>query len=383
MNFSEDKDVVAAEKVSFETLRAYLRAKGWRVVASPRHDVETFAQLEGDNIVEVIQLPPGESDRHVAYVLDAARAIANFEGTSLDDALQTLKVFGRDRVSCRLASASVEDGTVPLGDAVSFLANISKIFSAAVKDVVRPESYHKKVVSSEINELMDSARFGQTERGSFVVNVFMPLGMSSDADRPESERGHVFRKGLTHLMKSLTMATQAVEAGAPELFLEQNARADVAASANLLEATDNARVADDSELEFSVEWSPTLPVGADVPSHVRVAKEHSASFWKWSKAYRPQVKEPYASEFLAKVVGLVAQDRDEDGRPSGIATLRIVGEDDNDDVFEASALLNAADFLVANGALMSNSFVAFHGKCERARKKATIEELSKFRVVSQ
>ena len=175
MNVSEDKDVVAAEKVSFETLRAYLRAKGWRVVESLRHDVETFAQLEGDNIVEAIQLPPGESDRHVAYVLDAARAIANFEGTSLDDALQALKVFGRDRVSCRLASASVEDGTVPLGDAVSFLANISKIFSAAVKDVVRPESYHKKVVSSEINELMDSARFGQTERGSFVVNVFMPL----------------------------------------------------------------------------------------------------------------------------------------------------------------------------------------------------------------
>lgn len=375
MTEREDYEVASAEMISFDAIRSYVRAKNWKNVSTSRQDVDVFAQFDDGRIIESFQLPRSDTDRHVAFVLDAVRAIARFERKSLDETLRFLSTLDYDVVKCRLISQDVEDGSIPLGEAVDFITKSCKLINVAVKDVVSPNLYHQRIRSAEIEELSKKARFGQTNRGSFVINLYLPLGTSSDNELFESMRGNVFRRSLIHLMEALDRAVKLIDDGTPDLFLEENSKAETKASANLFVATDEARVSDDSELEISVNWSPKLPIDSNIPSRIRVSERHSTSFWGWNKVYQPEIKETMSSEFLAKVISVTVQDRDENKRPSGIAIFQIIG---NDEIFEASSILNSDDFNTANECLMNDHFVAFRGKCERSRKKATIVEISNF-----
>ncbi len=379
MTEKEDYEVASAEMISFDAIRSYVCTKSWENVSTSRQDVEVFAQFDDERIIESFQLPKSDTDRHVAFVLDAARAIARFERKRLDETLRFLSTLDYDVVKCRLISQDVKDGSVPLGEAVDFVAKACKLISVAVKDVVSPDDlYHQRIRSTEIDELSRRARFGQTDRGSFVINLYLPLGTSSDDELFVSVRRNVFRKSLIHLMETLDHATKLIDNRTPDLFLEENSNAEIKASANLFVATDEARVSDDSELEISVNWSPKLPIDSNVPSRILVSERHSTSFWEWNKVYQPKMKETTSSEFLAKVISVAVQDRDENKRPSGIAIFQIIG---NDEIYEASSFLNSDDFNTANECLMNDHFVAFRGKCERSRKKATIVEISNFRTL--
>lgn len=377
MEYTNDPDYVLASKISLEKTRAYLAANGWRIVKTPRRDVDTYLRPKEEKYNNFIIVPKQDGDRTVPAILDVARKLQDYEKRDLMDVLYSLQSSSHDRVQCRLISSTNEDGTVPLSSAIVFVKQIAAVFSAALKDVIQSEFVHKKVASSEITELLNSAKFGQTERGSFIANIYLPLGQSSDAELFEDARSNLFRRSLEHLMKSLSQATTYIDEGRFDDFIKANTEAEIKTSANLLEAVDNARVGDDSDLEISVNWSFELPVDSSVPSRVHIKKEHSQTLWKWASHYRPMEQQMPKSEFIAKVIGLRLDNYDKSGRLEGFATLRIIDEED----FEAQAYLNADEFLLANECFMNNRLCSFLGECERSRNKAIIKSISDFKVI--
>ena len=250
------------------------------------------------------------------------------------------------------------------------------MFSAALKDVVKSEFVHKALSASQIKELLNVARFGQTECGSFIVNVYIPLGQSTDAELFTNTRSYLFRKSLIHLMTSLSQAISCIDEGNPDMFIQKNLEAEIKTSVNLLEAVDNVRVGEDSELEVSVNWSHELPVPSNVPSRFNIKKEHSQTIWNWSAQYRPKEKQMSTDEFTAKVISMEIEDWDKSERPEGTVTFLIL---DNEN-YEAQATLNADDFRLANDCFINNHPCVFRGVCERSRNKAIISSISSFRV---
>lgn len=379
MDYESDKDYHAARTVSLDTLRSYLDANGWTLVKTPRPDVDAYKRSSEEGRRGVILVPKVENERRIPAILDAARKLAEFEGRDYMAALYSLQTFFYDRVQCRLISPSSEDGALTLNVAVAFVRRLATLLSTSVKDVVCPEFVHKRISSTEITDLLNAAKFGQTERGSFVVNIYVPLqGDDSKGSSSLSFERRVFRRSLEHLMVSINRATSSIDSGDPDAFLRENASSEVVTSANLLEAIDNARVVDDSELDVSVSWSGRIPVDSSVPSSARVAKRHSSTLWNWAAQYRPKNEKKSMSEFIAKVTGVTVEDRDDADRPCGVATFCIIN---SDEPFDAQARLTTEQFRIATECLMTDRSVAFLGVCERSRSKSTISNISDLKVV--
>lgn len=379
MSYEKNLDYIAAGNVTISALRSYLVANNWIQADSEREDVNFYCRPEEDEFEGAIFVPKDPDDRPRQFVLDAARKLAKYERRNVLDILDSLQKFSFDRVRCRLISPSVADGIIPLGSVVDFVEKISRLLSTAVKDVVQPELVHQKISSAEITELLNNAQFGQTERGSFIVNIFVPIERDKDSDRFKEVQDHTFRRSLEHLMTSLDLATRCIDDGSPERFLEENSDNKTITSVNLLEYADNARIGDDSDLEISVNWSSKLEVSDNVPNQIRVKKEHSPFFWRWVSTYRPQSKKiSEKEEFVAKIIELKVEDSDSENRPSGTVVLRVVNEDE---IFDAKVYLQSSDFHVALDCVSKSRCVVFRGRCERLRNKAEITQVSDFRAV--
>ena len=372
MTFDRETKRKLAENIELSSIRAYLLSQGWVETPDWREDKILFSTPDesADNYEEAI-LPKYDVHNRVAYILDAARNIARYEARTIDDVLAALQYADVDRMRCRLVSDKVENGAAPLGAIETFIKNVVNTFRAALKDVVQPEPYHKRLSSSEIDEMLKSASFGQTERGSFVVNIYMPLGSE---DFP-----NLFRKSLEHLMRSLNRAVLSSGGSDAHRFIQENQNSDDMISANLLTAIENARIDDNADLEFSAEWSPKLRPVENVPDRVYIAKNHSACFKRWAMALAPQKNTSTSREFVGTVSKLNGAEFDAQNRRCGEVEITLFQDEKN---LRVRTQLDADDYAAANESHMRNRYVVFNASLVHKGDKNLLEDVENFRIVS-
>ncbi len=371
MTFDREAKLKAAGKIELSAIRDYLLANQWLEESNWREDKLLFSTPDetASNYEEVV-LPKLDVPNRRAYILDAARNIARYEDRPIEDVLIALQTPNVDRVRCRLISDEVEDGSTPLGMIETYIRNVVNTFRAALKDVIQPELYHKRLASAEIDEMLKTASFGQTERGSFIVNIFMPIG--------NAECNNIFRQSLEHLMRSLNRAVQISGGSDADRFIQENQNSADMISANLLTAIENARINENSDLEFSVTWAPMLKVAEGTPNQVYIAKTHSACFKRWAHAFSPQKKTETSREFVGIVNKLNGSQLDAQNRRFGEVEIMLFQDEQN---IRVRAQLDADDYAIANDSHMKNRYVVFNASLSSKGDKASLEEVENFRII--
>lgn len=365
---------------ALEAARRYLKAEGWISYDKYWDDIVVFRRPEEENRpYDEIVLPKIVNASFGLHLKEAARRLALWSNQTEESCLFRMLNPDVDRIRCRLDSPELELGTTPMFMIQGFVDSVIDVLKAAVLDVAKPELWHKRLRSADIDKMMRQAKFGQTERGSFVLNLFIPIQDADESNQFEETRSRLWRRGVVHLTTVLNDAISAIESGTPESF-ENNNKESRQTSANLIEAIDAAVIGDDASLELSVDWAPTLPVDESTPSIVVIKKSYSNSFHEWARSFRPVERDREKARFVATIRSLQGSQRDDSDRPYGEVSLWIFNQDEEKN-YEAKAFLNADQYDEALNAHKGNNYVSFDGICQWNGSKARLESIENLRIV--
>jgi hypothetical protein len=181
------------------------------------------------------------------------------------DILHDLSVTAADLIRVRLPDVEPGEGSVPIEEGARVFPKAKDMMLAAACAAVSPRAYYPSKKPSEATDYLRRVRFGQTERGSFVVTIISRVPPSLSAGN-----GHLVEVEEPYerrVTRTLARALAAVRAAAEDAASSGNVHGFVQAvptgvSANLCDALAGiANTSDgDRATEIDVTWSRARPL---------------------------------------------------------------------------------------------------------------------------
>ncbi|MEZ7809314.1 hypothetical protein [Alcaligenes phenolicus] len=160
-------------EVSPEQLETYLRNAHW-IQTDKLRSVATIWNRQDDLDAEVV-LPLSRSVKdYVPRLRDALAAIASFERRDVLDVINDIGRMFANVITVRVIHADTDNGTIPINDGVLLITKAKDLLSAAAQSLFAKRKYFTGKPTPEAKEYVDSLLLGQTEIGSYVVNVIAP-----------------------------------------------------------------------------------------------------------------------------------------------------------------------------------------------------------------
>lgn len=95
--------------------------------------------------------------------------------TSAPDYAEAVQTVREDTLRYRVTTARRDEDTLPLPFAASLVQGAQQMLLASACTVLTPRLHHPRLYRAEAQQLVENARFGQTEQGSFVLEVSCPI----------------------------------------------------------------------------------------------------------------------------------------------------------------------------------------------------------------
>ncbi|MFZ5443148.1 MAG: hypothetical protein ACOZQL_24280 [Myxococcota bacterium] len=282
-------------------IAAYLRSKGWS-----RESVRGAWAIfkKGDDAIEVPQV-------------DAARDYSRMVSALLQDLEQTearpaaliardIRAATVDTIRLSLQGSAMRDGRIPIEAGMHAYEGARNLFLAAACSSLDRRSVHPKRKPDRAVRVLDTARFGQTEVGSFVMTIETPVAPSLQASLLEEDRDPPLERQTSVLLATALQATSEAiqESAATGDIAPFRDRADRGVSANLCDAlVELLSGAGAEQLEASFSFATHRPISA--PSTRTVLRtEVSPLLTEASKTLRAQASFPdYTVEGLIVRLG--------------------------------------------------------------------------------
>lgn len=164
-------------EVSFDQLRAYLQHKQWFEDGRIRN-VATIWHRQDNQDAEVI-LPLSYVKDYWQRMRDALASIASFEERSSHHVLNEVKRLFSNVITIRVVHDDTNNGTIPINDGVLLIAKAKDLLTSAAQSVYAKRKQFTGGVPKEAKEYLETLLLGQTEVGSYVVNVIAPMQVAA------------------------------------------------------------------------------------------------------------------------------------------------------------------------------------------------------------
>jgi len=221
-----------------DQLAAYLNLRGWRkdadlgAMASVWHRPEP-QQQDAEIVLPSLQHRARDFASRLA---DAVSTIAAFERRAVSDIVADVMGHFADRIRVRVSAFDVEGGTIPLDDGILLNERARDLIEAAAFASASKRNQYSGRKPDEAMEYLRSLRLGQTEVGSYVVNIIAPLPPQDTAQLglPSIPASNIVTATLASGLLALDEAIDKIAAGSRKHVLDEAVRN--GASANLCDA---------------------------------------------------------------------------------------------------------------------------------------------------
>lgn len=192
-------------------LSSYLEKKGWVKDGSVGSKAIIWHRSEEKNYdFEVIQ-PIDTSVRGFEQKInEAIKSISEFENRKPSLVLDDILNFYADLVKIRVVHNDVESGSIPLDDGVLLIEKSKDLLIASTLSTFKKKKYFSGCRPIDAQDFISKLRLGQTEIGSFIVNLISPITVSQNVQE-ESDKTSLTRSVITNLSKSLASISSAIE----------------------------------------------------------------------------------------------------------------------------------------------------------------------------
>lgn len=160
-------------EVSFDQLKAYLEQKQWFEDGKIR-SVATIWHRQDNEDAEVV-LPFSYVKDYWQRMRDALASIASYEERAVHEVLNEVKRISANVIAIRVVHDDTNDGTIPINDGVLLITKARELLSAAARSLYAKRRQFTRGAPNEAKEYLQTLLLGQTEVGSYVVNLIAPV----------------------------------------------------------------------------------------------------------------------------------------------------------------------------------------------------------------
>lgn len=190
--------------LSITDFARYLETHGWRIDFEHPYSV-IWRKFKGEQFIGEIALPKEETaDKQESLAL-ALQRLTEYENISPNLMLSKIMNQHNDLISIRVVGKSVQDGTIPLNDGVKLFEKTQNLISAIALSAKKKKSFFRnRSKDKDILAFMDQIRLGQTQVGSYIVNLCYPVENIEVKEQNEIIEAISFSRSVTHnLLNSL------------------------------------------------------------------------------------------------------------------------------------------------------------------------------------
>lgn len=324
-------------------LSAYLVQSGWREDGSLGRLASIWHRPEPDMEEAEVVLPKStEAKDFRERMVDAVFAMALFEGRSPFDVVKEVAGSSSDSIRVRVYHHDVEGGTIPLEDGVLLNQKARDLMASAVMSTLSKRRHFAGPRPPEAAQYIAALRLGQTEVGSYVVNVIAPaMPPQANLDQttiPLSSFASVVSANLASSLGALSAAADAYSLTRDDLSVF-DAAVQRGASANMCDALIGLS-GSQKQRGFEITISPSTTEVSRPPQLTFVFDPRKVDTIAAASEY---YKDNYV--ILGRtIVGMVKRLDRPSGNESGTVTVSTtVGETEKNVAVE----LGNADYLVA------------------------------------
>lgn len=364
-------------------LRDFLKSQGWSVLEQaladrlfvfsspdfPRRQLVFPMDLTAPDYAETVDLIAGK----LCELMGISRNLLIARLFSVRDDVMRFRIFN-----------GANDYDLPLSFASSFITNAEKLLKAAACTVLRPRPHHPRLSLSEANQLIEKSRFGQTERGSYVVRVSCPLHaleVQGSLEMDDSDAPFV-RQVTLSLNQALHQLTSAIEADSIDSLVDSiRASASPLVSSNLCEALSGMHDDQmDNSLDLTFDWSVLRHLPPQTRTQpIRIQRDYFARVEEIRRELR-SVEREQQDTFIGTVERLDGE-MGNDGRRSGAVVLAVLLAEEGESV-RARTVLTPEQYAIADKAHMTNgAYVRVTGKLRPGRQPRQLTDITEFSIV--
>lgn len=272
-----DKSAAWADLQPYQ-LATYLAATGWQSDGLVGKYAEVWHRPAGEDRddAEVVVPQVASLRDYQQRVRDALESLSDFQARPVDTILDDIIGQKADQISVRVFHHDVAEGTIPLDDGVLLNEKARDLMVASVLSTLSKRRHFTGARPPEAKQYLDSLRLGQTEVGSYIVNVIAPI-LPVQADQQSIEAvpfARVVTQTLTAGLDALDKAIDRFAAGEPMTVFDdavgQGASANMCDALKGLSGTQSTR-----GIEISVAPSGLEPVSSATQTFVFSAERVS------------------------------------------------------------------------------------------------------------
>lgn len=365
-------------------LSYYLRSRGWsqQHIFGDQDDPKGALWAKDDGSGDDVWLPYkktlGDYDQRLQ---EAWRQLAAAEHRPLESIINDVLLAKSDCIKLRANHPSSRDGTIPFEDGVLFLDNAKKLIDASASATCSKQSYFPGRRPQAVYDFMRNIRLGQTEKGSYVLNIISHLAPSLKSSAPDGESpAHepFERQVITTMATSLNKVYLASKSSAASGdFLPFRDSVKFGVTGNLCEAIVGlGKAAGRAEISFDFFWSPARERPNAVPQRIIIGPDCFDIIEEAARVF----KETFISE-ENDIEGYVVNIKDNQlGSPSGRITI---ATSLNEQLKKIHIDLEGDDYKNAANAIRDGKIVRCSGLIEKEGNRLLIKQPKNFIVTEE
>lgn len=237
-------------------------------------------------------------------LVDSLSEIAINNNLSVDSIVNKLLYPSYDSLKYRVSQKRTSMGVLPFMFLPELIESIKYTIASVLNDIRNPSSFHKRVYSKDVNELLEKYAFGQTEIGSYILNILCPLGEYQlswiDESRP------IQRMVNEKLMISIDKIQKDLKVhniSKIEEEIEQGIY-----SSNFMESlSDIYKDTRDTTINVYVDWCMDLPEMIDIPQNVLLEPKYMETVGVMAEKFKPKPKKNESKPFYGKIAGIESE----------------------------------------------------------------------------
>lgn len=303
---------------------------------------------------------------------ETLQSIASFENRSIEALVNRILNPSYDIQKWRIANSYTSNGKIPFFSMTDTIEKIKDVLATAYLDTLNPTKFHKKVYTIDVNKNISEYSFGQTEIGSYILNILCPLGdYQYSIFNPTEQDIPLNRKINMRLLSSIDNIQK-------DLGNNNNNKVDEDVdqglySVNFLDSlVDIYDETKDAEMNIIVDWCKDVRFVNEVPiSSIKLEPIFMEKVNIIADKYRPKKEENVQKTYYGKIDNINANP-DIENREYVQIRLVTIG-DDNKKVNIQSKLDYNTYYSVVNTAFESGANVKLSGLYRNTGRQKWIE----------
>ncbi len=303
----------------------YLSLKGW-------HEISTLfegkvRQFLAPNEEYAILIPMTKDFSDYYHVMhDSLLTVATFDNKTLNALFNVLINPSSDILKWRIADDNTSLGAISFNTMLDNIDNIKNILATTCIDIMSPSQYHKKVMVTDVQNQIASYKFGQTEIGSYILNLVSPLGFYQyQLFDPNVEELPINRRINMRMLKNINDIQQSVLDNSSQLD-ENVASGNI--SVNFLNAL--TKIYDDnkdSDISISAAWDVNIPTIIENPvSSLTLCPRCIEKVAQTAEKYTPTQEQNVQKTYYGKITNISGAP-EVDSREKLVITLASIGDE--------------------------------------------------------